>query len=67
MAQSPNTAQYKKVLMKDPTPIMAGKVLRDNDDDEEDYEDDDMDEQSPHCNSRLRKMVTRGSNEDVVN
>ena len=41
------TAQYKKVLMKGPTPLMGGKVLDDNDDDDDDYEDDDMDEQSP--------------------
>ena len=41
------TAQYKKVLMKGPTPLMGGKVLDDNDDDDDDYDDDDMDEQSP--------------------
>ena len=38
------TAQYKKVLMKGPTPLMGGKVLDDNDDDDDDYDDDDMDE-----------------------
>jgi hypothetical protein len=47
---SPNlgaTAQYKKVLSKGPMP-MNGKVLDDYDDEEDLYEEDDIDEQSPN-------------------
>ena len=50
------TAQYKKVLMKGPSPLIGGKVLDDNDEEEDDYDDDDLDEQSPHGHSNITGM-----------
>ena len=49
--QSPGmgaTAQYKKQLDKGPMPMPGGKVLDDYDEEDDLYEEDDTDEQTPN-------------------
>ena len=60
------TAQFKKVLMKGPVPLVGGKVLEDNDDEEEDYEDDDIDESCPHGHAQASTKMTKTSNIDLT-
>jgi hypothetical protein len=52
------TAQYKKVLSKGPMP-MNGKVLDDYDEEDEFYDEDDIDEQSPQQTSASSKEAAR--------
>lgn len=42
------TAQYKKQLDKGPMPMPGGKVLDDYDEEDDLYEEDDTDEQTPN-------------------